>query len=371
MKLKSFGVLLIFLVFMGNLSAQLLNNITVTGTVVNVQSSSMVYLSQLVGQGMEPIDSSKVRADNSFSLSANIKSPNFFQLTLGGKEYTILILEPGQNVHIDIDAKQLMKPINITGSDDTKKVYTMLGTLNSYKAQQDALESEYQKVYGTPKQDSVGKILMQKYQSIEALKINYLKSEISTKPSLASMLFIDQIKIDENLDLYEKVDKILYAKYPNNAFVGDLHRKVASKLQLAIGRPAPEINLSSPEGKNIKLSSFRGKVVLIDFWASWCGPCRRESPNMVKIYNKYHSKGFEIYSVSLDKEKSSWVKAIGADHLAWTHVSDLRYWSSVAAKDYGVGSIPFTVLVDEKGNIIAKGLRGPALEQKLEEIFSK
>lgn len=371
MKLKSIGFLLSFLVFIGGLQAQLMNNLTINGKVTNAPSGTMVYLSMLVGQGLVPLDSSKAREDNSFSLSANIKSANFFQLTLGGKEYTILVLEPKQNVYIDIDAQNLMKPKNIKGSPDTKKVYSMLGTLNSYKAQQDVLESEYQKVYGTPQQDSVSKILLAKYQKIETLKTNYLKNEISTDPSLASILFIDQIKIDDNLDIYEKVDKILYKKYKDNPFVGDLHRKVASKLQLAMGRPAPEINLPSPEGQNIKLSSFRGKVVLIDFWASWCGPCRRESPNMVRIYNKYHDKGFEIYSVSLDKEKSSWVKAIADDHLNWTHVSDLRYWSSAAGKDYGVASIPYTVLIDANGNIIAKGLRGPALEQKLEEIFSK
>ena len=370
MKIKSVGFILILLISITGLKAQLLNNVTVTGTMTNASPSSMVYLSQLVGQGLEPIDSSAIRNDNSFSLSANIKNANYFQLTLGGKEYTILILKPNQNIHIDVDANKLMDPKNITGSEDTKKVYSMLSTLNSYKAQQDALEIEYQKVYGTPAQDSIGKILIQKYQQIETLKNNYIKNEVSNSPSLASLLFIDQLKIDENLDIYERVDKVLYTKYPNNPFVGDLHRKVSSKLKLAIGRPAPEINLPSPEGPNIKLSSLRGKVVLIDFWASWCSPCRKESPNMVRLYTKYHNKGFEIYSVSLDKEKSSWVKAIADDHLSWTHVSDLRYWSSVAGRDYGVSSIPFTVLIDAKGNIIAKGLRGPALEQKLEEIFS-
>ena len=371
---RNFSILLFFLlagVTGFNLNAQLVSNVTVFGTVENAAPGTKVHLMELMGQGMQPIDSVKIKSDKSFSISANIKNANFYQLTLGGQSYTILILEPNQNVHIDLDANNLMAPKNIKGSPDTKKVYEMLNVFNSYKAQQNALEAEYQKVYGTPQQDSVGKVLLQKYQTIENLKTNYLKSEVSNSPSLATLLFIDQLKIDDNIALYENLDKVLYAKYPQNAFVSDLHRRVASKLRLAVGRPAPEINLPTPEGKYVKLSSLRGKVVLIDFWASWCSPCRRESPNMVRLYNKYHDKGFEIYSVSFDKEKSSWIKAINDDGLNWTHVSDLRYWNSIAGQDYGVKSIPFTVLIDEKGNIIATGLRGPALEQKLAEIFSK
>ena len=351
--------------------AQLNYNTTVYGKVLNKSSEKKVYLYVLEQQGMQPVDSTAIKKDNSFTISVNIDKANFYQLTLGGKNYTILILKPNDNVHIDIDAKNLMQPQNIKGSKDTKKVYDMLKVMNSYKLQQNALESEYQKVYGTPQQDSVSKILLDKYRKIESLKKNYLVNEISSDASLASLLFIDQLKIDENLPLYQKLDKALYAKYSDNAFVSDLHRRVADKARLAPGSPAPEINLPDPNGNYIKLSSLRGKVVLIDFWASWCSPCRRESPNMVKLYKRYHDKGFEIYSVSLDNTKSKWVQAIKDDGLTWTHVSDLRYWNSAAGKDYGVRSIPFTVLLDRKGNIIATGLRGPALEQKLAEIFSK
>ena len=117
---------------------------------------------------------------------------------------------------------------------------------------------------------------------------------------------------------------------------------------------------------------MRGKVVLIDFWASWCGPCRRENPNVVKLYEKYKDKGFEIFSISLDKDKTAWIKAIKDDNLKWTnHVSDLKYWSSEAAKLYGVSSIPSTVLIDKEGRVIAKNLRGRDLELKMKEIFGE
>jgi len=371
MNFKSLALSTAFFLSIFGANAQLMNNISVSGSIENATPNSMVYLMELVGQGMQPIDSVMIKSDNTFFISANIKNANFFQLSLGGKEYTIIILEPNQNLHIDIDANSLMKPKNIKGSEDTKQVYSILENLNVFKAQEDVLDAEYQKVYGTAEQDSIGKILLDKFQQIEKQKTDYLIDEINKKPTMATMLFIDQLKIGENLDLYEKVDNILYNKYPENAFITDLHGKIAGKLRLAIGRPAPEINLASPEGANIKLSSLKGKIVLIDFWASWCGPCRRESPEMVKIYKEYHDKGFEIYSVSLDKERSSWLKAIEDDGLNWIHVSDLRYWSSVAAKEYGVGSIPFTVLLDKEGKIMATGLRGSDLEAKLAEIFDK
>jgi peroxiredoxin len=135
------------------------------------------------------------------------------------------------------------------------------------------------------------------------------------------------------------------------------------------GGEAPEIDLKTPEGTQLKLSSLRGKYVLIDFWASWCGPCRKENPNVVRMYKQYHDKGFEILGVSLDNSKEKWMQAIQADGLTWKHVSDLAGWSSVAAKAYSVSSIPFTVLLDKNGKIIGKNLRGPALEEKLKEVL--
>lgn len=158
------------------------------------------------------------------------------------------------------------------------------------------------------------------------------------------------------------------AKYPRQ--VAQIAAQAATMRTFSVGVEAPLFAGPNPEGEEISLESLRGKVVLIDFWASWCGPCRRENPNVVKLYEAYKNKGFEILAVSLDKTKDRWVKAIAADKLTWLHISDLKGWKSKYAQQYGVSSIPQTVLLDREGKILARNLRGSALEAKLASIFS-
>jgi thiol-disulfide isomerase/thioredoxin len=138
-----------------------------------------------------------------------------------------------------------------------------------------------------------------------------------------------------------------------------------------VGAPAPEIRQATPQGKELALSDLRGKVVLIDFWASWCRPCRVENPRLKEVYAKYKDQGFEILGVSLDRDHNAWVKAIQDDGLPWKHVSDLRYWQNAAALEYAVSSIPHGVLVDREGQIIARGVRAGQLDQLLAQALGR
>jgi peroxiredoxin len=150
-----------------------------------------------------------------------------------------------------------------------------------------------------------------------------------------------------------------------------LSQRVETLKNVAVGETVTDFTLNDPSGNPVALSSFRGKILLIDFWASWCGPCRRENPNVVKLYNDFNDKGFEILGVSFDEDFNRWVGAIEDDQLTWPHVSDLQGWGSAAGKLYGINSIPATVLVDREGTIIAKNLRGEELRKKLEELYAQ
>ena len=191
------------------------------------------------------------------------------------------------------------------------------------------------------------------------------------KSDLATLMFLDNFAQDKAMQ--SEIITALHAAYPEHPLVAERYNKINNpQFRTSEGSVAPELEFSDPDGKVRKLSDLRGKVVLIDFWASWCGPCRKENPHVRAMYERYHDRGFEVFSVSLDNNKDRWKDAIAKDNLSWpNHVSDLKGWGSAAAKLYGVSSIPSTFLVDKEGRIIAKGLRGEQLTAVLEQIFGK
>ena len=196
---------------------------------------------------------------------------------------------------------------------------------------------------------------------------------LANKDDIAVLMFLDNFPREKYAAMHNEVVMALHAKYPDHQLVKERYAiETSPATATSVGAIAPDLAFPDPDGNIRKLSDLRGKVVLLDFWASWCRPCRGENPHVVAMYQKYHDKGFEVFSVSLDRDKESWKRAIAADGLVWpNHVSDLKYWSSEAARTYGVSSIPSTFLLDQNGRIIAKNLRGEALSNALKQLFGE
>lgn len=220
------------------------------------------------------------------------------------------------------------------------------------------------------KDEAALKAVVDQYKSGEAAIAEAKKAfikEHSSKPVGAFIAHNESLSAD-----FDKVKELLNAldeKLADNEFYQAVEAKYDVLVRVSVGKEAPDFTLNSPEGKPVSLSSFRGKLLLLDFWASWCGPCRKENPNVVKVYEEYKDKGFDILGVSLDNNKDRWLQAIKSDGLVWNHVSDLKGWKSEAAAIYSVRGIPHTILIDQNGVIIAKNLRGDALRAKIAELL--
>lgn len=212
------------------------------------------------------------------------------------------------------------------------------------------------------------------YNEIDAYISAKLKEGIREhKNDVAVLMFLDMFPREQNAALHSEVITALHDVYPEHLIVKDRWNYMNSPAsKVAIGAIAPDLEFPDPDGKMRKLSDLRGKVVLLDFWASWCGPCRRENPNVTRIYSLYHDKGFEVFSVSLDRDAASWKRAIESDKLVWpNHVSDLKQWQSQAAAIYGVRSIPSTFLLDKEGRIVQRDLRGADLERAVKQLVEQ
>jgi peroxiredoxin len=236
----------------------------------------------------------------------------------------------------------------------------------------DSLRRIAARVYGKSNADSLNNAINLTYNQLLSERQSFARDFVDSNASSISVLAaIQSLDPEKDMKSYLRAEKELVKLYPNSEYVKNFSLQVVKISKLAIGSEAPQIILNNPNSVTIPLASLRGKVVLVDFWASWCKPCRIENPNVVRLYNKYKDKGFEIYGVSLDKTKESWVNAIRQDGLEWTQVSDLKFWNSSVVKLYDIKSIPQTYLLDEYGIIIAKGVRGKALESKLAEILGE
>lgn len=367
------------------------SNIEIEGKLENHKSGEYIYLEELKSDKLIPVDSVRVSDDGIFSFSRNIKSPSFYLLETGPNFLTML-LEPGQNIELKAYYDSLNFPSYISGSKGTTLMIDYNVKLRQIIRKLSGLSEIYRQNLGTPDlpvvMDHLDSLAQSYLNEINAYTKKYIDENLN---SLVSLVALYQqvapreyiLSREKDFRYFARVDSSLYSLYPDYEPVIKLHEEVqqmASALgmqnQVPVlaeeGAEAPEIILPNPQGDTISLSSTRGRVVLLDFWASWCNLCRQENPNLVSAYNLYHKDGFEIYQVSLDKTRDAWLKGIQDDHLEkWIHVSDIRYWNSSVVTAYKIESIPANLLLDREGRIIASNLRGEMLQAKLAELFNR
>jgi peroxiredoxin len=308
--------------------------IKISGEAVGIADLQKVYLQRYLNKMFFVIDSSVVK-NGRFSFSTQLELPELYGLavdtTLISPVY--LFIDDKKEITVKLDTSANGRKTSITGSaaTDRFKVY-----------QKNARSTDIEKFIKEDPASIVSAFILYRYYS----------------PSLAAD---DIIKYTALLD--KSLSQTQYVKLLN-----ELPNALKS---VSVGSQAPDFQLPDPTGKTVRLSEHFGKVLLVDFWAAWCGPCRRENPNIVRIHNKYKEKGFDIFGVSLDSKKEAWVKAIEKDSLNWTQVSDLKFWDSDPAKLYGIRGIPGNVLLDKSGKIVARNIHGEELEKKLEELLNK
>ena len=321
---------------------------TLTVKTTGLDAGTRIVVSEPRGGKLVPTDTLTLNDKGTVTMEYSIADPKFFTLNVASAPMMHVILLPKEKVTMSVTYQSDINylRINEVKGSDNMDFYRMYNNLMGDATTDRQLQN------GIP---TIMEALIREHKEVlmSAFLVTYFESAF-----------------EQYAGLYKTVRDALIGRYPDNEFVRHLDQKVGNAV--VAGMEAPDIALADRDGNIRRLSDLRGKVVLIDFWASWCRPCRMENPNVVRMYEQYHDKGFEIFSVSLDNNREAWLRAITDDHLSWpNHVSDLRGWSSAGGKLYGISSIPATVLVDRNGIILARNLRGVQLENKLQELFAE
>jgi peroxiredoxin len=362
--------------------------ITKPGLGVKDQTSTpatKVYLTEIsFGKEQQPIMMDSARLSGSsgtFSLSGSAKEGGIYELIFGDNAVPVPLIHDVDDITVDVDLGKKDDYYEVKGSEASSLIKELI---NNYGKKSFEVEKSFSTLDSLKRIGASDSVLITatgvKNNAVLNLN-NYLKGFISStnNPTLGVLALSWASQSFDRKD-FEASLTALGTKYPNNVVIQNMKKaydaQAAQQSQVQgdatwIGKPAPELVLPDVNGKNISLASFKGKYVLVDFWASWCGPCRNENPNVVKAYEQYKGKNFTILGVSLDKEKDAWKKAIQDDHLNWNQVSDLKYWNSKAVDIFKFGGIPFNILVDPDGKIIAQELRGDGLEEKLKEVLAQ
>lgn len=350
------------------------NTALISGTIENGGGKTL-YIDDLNGPQSTRVATVKINNDGTFAYEGKVKQKGFYKLGITPENYVVLVLDSTEHVNITADADSLLleyKPTNSPENELMAKYYALEMGISSKFDSLSAIFKNYKTTDSTLRGiDSIAKVLDDAYLKIGRNNAVAVKALIDKNPTAFANLYgANMLSPSDYINDLVKIAANLKKAYPQSFQIDNFARRMDNLKRLAPGQPAPEITLLNPAGERVTLSSLKGKLVLLDFWASWCMPCRKENPNVVKLYNRFKDKGFTVYSVSLDNNREAWLKAIKDDGLTWTHVSDLLGWNTPLTAQYNFNSIPTTYLIDRQGNILKQNLRGNALDKFVEDFIA-
>lgn len=338
----------------------------INGKITGAADMHLILQTRVDGEFVD-IDTAATDPEGNFLFEGKVENPELYYIKVEERKYVSFFIENSEielNAHIDS-----LKTATVKGSLIQDNYDGYLSKTKKFRDKSEALYEEYKVAKEAEDEVKLAEI-NKKFEVLENKTKDFnLKYVKENAKSIVSAYIAFKNAYNINLDELKDVVNAFDSTLTETKYVKYLNERISILEKTAIGQAATDFTQNDPEGNPITLSSFKGKYLLVDFWASWCGPCRKENPNVVKLYEKYHEKGFEILGVSFDKEKDAWLKAIEDDSMVWNHVSDLKYWNNAAGKIYGIRSIPHTMLINREGKIIAHKINCEELETKLEELL--